>query len=311
MPQPTDDSRKDSSLQAVRDKYCWYAKNIRNACAGTLKARLTYINRLFSWIDPLNDAELFAKLTEKTITAFLLNYGVRYGPSSRENMHGAARSFLRFAYEERLIPNDLSFLVPAVRKRRMAVLPKALPTSVISDLEKSIDRSSPAGLRDSAIICLLSTYGVRGVQVRRLCLKDLDWEHDRIRFPAAKRGRQIEQHLTVKAGNLLADYIYKARPQSSLPEVFLMLNTADALTNPGGLSEVIRRRLLRAELTVPEGVSHGTHGFRHAFAMRMTGQVPFKDVVDMLGHRDPSSTLIYAKTDTQTLQQAALPWPGV
>jgi len=74
---------------------------------------------------------------------------------------------------------------------------------------------------------------------------------------------------------------------------------------------MIHRRLQRAKASVPEGVSHGTHGLRHAFAVRMTGQVPFKDVVDMLGHRDPSSTLIYAKADVQTLRQAALPWPGV
>ncbi len=73
---------------------------------------------------------------------------------------------------------------------------------------------------------------------------------------------------------------------------------------------MIHRRLLRANVPVPDGVSRGTHGLRHAFAVRMTGKVPFKDVVDMLGHRDPSSTLIYAKTDVQTLQQAALPWPG-
>jgi hypothetical protein len=30
----------------------------------------------------------------------------------------------------------------------------------------------------------------------------------------------------------------------------------------------------------------------------------------MLGHRSPGSTLVYAKVDVQTLQQAGLPWPG-
>jgi hypothetical protein len=42
----------------------------------------------------------------------------------------------------------------------------------------------------------------------------------------------------------------------------------------------------------------------------MIGRVPFKDLVDMLGHRDPSSTLIYGKIDRAALTEAALPWPG-
>ena len=83
------------------------------------------------------------------------------------------------------------------------------------------------------------------------------------------------------------------------------------LTGKTYLSMMIRRRLQAAKISVPTGVSRGTHGFRHAFAVRMTGQVSFKDVVDMLGHRDPSSALIYAKADVQKLQHAALPWPGV
>ena len=299
------------TLPALREQYCHHALTIRNVCADTVNVRLISLDRLFDHFGlPQTAAELFSGLDQRTLTEFLFDYAGRYGPGSRQNMHSTVRGFLRFAYEEQFMPHDLSALVPTVRRRTMAVLPKALPASCITAMEDSIDRSCAAGRRDAAIICLLSTYGVRGIQIRRLCLEHIDWQNGRIHFPAAKRGRPIEQHLTVKAGNRLADYITKGRPQSPLPEVFLTLTTAAALRDSSCLSRTIRQRLHRAEAPVPEGVSHGTHGLRHAFAVRMTGQVPFKDVVDMLGHRDPSSTLIYAKADVQTLQQAALPWPG-
>ena len=300
------------TLPALREQYRQHGLTIRNVCTETVGARLICLNRLFEYLGPpLTAAELFAKLDHTTLSEFLLDYAERYGPGSRQNMHSAARGFLRFAYEERFMPQDLSALVPTVRRRSLGDLPRALPDPCISALEDSIDRSCPAGRRDAAIICLLSTYGVRGIQVRRLCLEHIDWQNERIHFPSAKRGRPIEQHLTVRAGNRLADYITHGRPQSALPEVFLTLTTATALTSSRSLSTMIGRRMQRADVPVPEGVSRGTHGLRHAFAVRMAGQVPFKDLVDMLGHRDPSSTLVYAKADVRTLQQAALPWPGV
>jgi integrase len=299
------------SLTVLRERFSHHALKIRGVCADTLKVRLISLDRLFSYFGPPRTAaELFAKLNHTTLSEFLIDYAARYGPGSRQNMHSAARGFLRFAYEERFMERDLSALVPTVRRRAMADIPKALPDSCISALEDSIDRSCPAGRRDAAIVCLLSTYGIRGVQVRRLRLEHIDWHNERIHFPAAKSGRPIEQHLTDRAGNRLADYIANARPQSPLPEVFLTLRSAVPLTDSSYLSRMIRRRLQRTQVSVPEGMSLGTHGLRHAFAVRMSGQVPFKDVVDMLGHRDPSSTLIYAKADVRTLQQAALPWPG-
>jgi integrase len=66
----------------------------------------------------------------------------------------------------------------------------------------------------------------------------------------------------------------------------------------------------QAGVELPEGVPYGSHGFRHAFAVRLCGRVPFKDLIDMLGHRDPSTSLIYGKSDMATLALAALPWPG-
>ena len=158
---------------------------------------------------------------------------------------------------------------------------------------------------------MLSTYGVRGVQIRRLRLEDVDWSHNRMRFPAAKRGRAVPQALTAKVGNRLAEYLQRGRPACACREVFLsMREPFRPLTAPRQLSKILRQRIEQAGVQLPPGVAYGSHCFRHAFATRLYGQVPFKDIVDMLGHRDPSSTLIYGKVDSATLAKAALPWPG-
>lgn len=299
------------SLSALREQYCRYSLEVRQVCPDTLRARLICLERLFDYFGPPPTvADLFERLGPARLGEFLLDYAGRYGPGSRQNMQSAVRSFLRFAFEEQLLPQDLSALVPTQRRPSLGGLPKALPSSCIRALEESIDRSSRAGRRDAAIVCLLSTYGVRGGQIRHLCLEHLDWQNERICFPAAKGGRAIEQHLTARAGNRIADYLLHGRPRSPLPQVFLTLTTAAALPDSSYLSHMIHRRLARAKVRVPQGISWGTHGFRHAFAVRMSGQIPFKDLVDMLGHQDPSSTLIYAKSDTRSLQEAALPWPG-
>ena len=298
-------------LETLRERYRRYALTVRNASAETLRKRSVYLHRLFTFLGPPRSAAtLFAKLDPKTIAAFLADYAPRHGPGSRKDMHATLHGFLRFAYEEGFLARDLSGLVPAVRRRAAARLPRALPESCIAALEQSLAREGPDGWRDAAIVCLLDTYGVRGAQIRGLRLEDIDWERERIRFCACKGGRPIEQHLTVQAGNRLADYLARGRPSSSCREVFLVEATATALPRAQVLSKIIDRRLREAGACVPAGVSRGTHGFRHAFAARLVGRVPFKDLADMLGHRSPSSTLIYSKVDVETLQQAALPWPG-
>ena len=296
---------------ALLERYRRYALSIRSASPETLRKRSVYLRRLFEFLGPPpNAGALFAGLGPTTISAFLADYAPRHGPCSRGNMHATLRGFLRFAYEEQFLARDLSGLVPAVRRRAGAQLPRALPEGCIAALERSIERRSPEGRRDAAIVCLLDTYGVRGTQIRALRLEHIDWAGERIRFPACKGGRPLEQPLTAKVGNRLAEYIAGGRPQSACREVFLVQATGTALPRSQALSRIVERRLRQAGVRVPAGVSRGTHGFRHAFAVRLVGRVPFKDLADMLGHRSPSSTLLYGKVDVQTLRQAALPWPG-
>ncbi|NCC51144.1 MAG: hypothetical protein EOM20_08010 [Spartobacteria bacterium] len=73
---------------------------------------------------------------------------------------------------------------------------------------------------------------------------------------------------------------------------------------------MISRRMKQAGIELSPGVLYGSNAFRHAFASRLYGQVPLVQIVDMLGHRDPSTTLIYGKMDLSALRKTALPWPG-
>ena len=213
------------SLLELSDQYREHALTIRSVAEETLQKELIYLRRLFDSFDsPPMAATLFARIRPATIRTFLTQYAQEHGPGSRRWMQVVLRSFLRFAYQGSYLERDLSTLVPSVRTPKMARVPHALPEACIRALDAGIKLDNPTGVRDAAIICLLATYGVRGVQIRRLCLHHIDWENSRIHFPAAKGGSSIEQHLTPKAGNRLADYILHGRPHSSQPEIFLAAN---------------------------------------------------------------------------------------
>ena len=300
-----------STLRALADEYHSHAKVVRGVLDVTADAERPYLRRFLDWFGPPGTpAALFAAIGAGSVTGCLVAYAAAHGPGSRRGMQKTVRLFLRFAWMAGYLPCDLSALSPSVRTPRMGKLARAIPPESIERVVSSVGCLEPVDLRDRAMLCLLSTYGVRGVQVRRLQLEDLDWDGERIRFPAVKGGRPVEQPLVAKVGNCLADYMTRGRPASPCREVFLTDRPPfGAIAHPRQLSRIVRRRLERAGVELPQGVAYGSHGFRHAFASRLYGRVPFKEIVDLLGHRDPSTTLVYGKVDLAALSEAMVPWP--
>jgi integrase/recombinase XerD len=301
-----------STLSALTESYVAHAVRVRGVLKSSAEAERPYLRRFFDWFGPEERPDrVMAAIKPDSIVKGLEGYGATHGQGSRRCMQKTVRLFLRFAYVAGHLKADLSALSPSVRTPRMGRLARAIPADAIDRLAAGLKGDAPADLRDRAMLCLLGTYGVRGVQLRRLRLEDVDWAGSRIHFPAAKGGRAVEQHLTDMAGNRLADYLSRGRPACDRPEVFLTAREPfGPIPHPRSLSRILRNRMEQAGVELPEGVRYGSHGFRHAFAVRMCGRVPFKDLVDMLGHRDPSTSLIYAKSDVATLALAALPWPG-
>ena len=275
-----------STLADLAEVYFTHAVRVRGVHENRRDAERPYLKRFFDWFGPPDTPEdLFSRITADTVTQCLIEYASNYGPGSRRCMQDTVRLFLRFSYHEGYMERDLSALSPCMRQPRMGRVARPIPPECIGTLQNSITGDEPADLRDRAIVCLLSTYGVRGVQVRRLHLEDIDWSRERIYFAPVKRGRALEQHLTAGVGNRLADYLRNGRPSSPHREVFLHTDEPfGPLAFPNQLSKILRKRIEQAGITLPDGVLYGSHCFRHAFATRMYGRVPFKDVMDMLGH---------------------------
>lgn len=297
-------------LSELFGQYQEYALRVRQVLLETILEQRTCLERLIATVGASSSGGLLRWLSVSSIQRFVFVYAAERGPGSCKWMQFSLRSFLKFCYLKRYTGRDLSVAVPAARRRHLEHVPRALDTDSIIQLRQSIDGQSPAELRAAAIICLLVTYGVRGVQLRRLCLDHIDWSLRRIRFPAVKGGKHVDQYLTDEAGNRLPAYLRDARPQSTAREVFLTLGApGHPLRTASQLSSIVRHRLRRAGVNPPDGVSRGCYGLRHAFAGRLVGKVPFKHLADMPGHRDPSTTLIYSKINFEALEKTALPWP--
>ena len=170
------------------------------------------------------------------------------------------------------------------------------------------DRSSPEGLRDHAIALCLADLGIRVGDLAALRMEDIDWRKGTIRIANSKTGRSFWLPLPARVGKAIARYLRHGRPASARREVFVRHKTP--VNEP--LTKVMIQRKAK-QVAVKQGIPwFGVHALRHTAATRMrSGGASLKEIADVLGHVNLSSTAIYAKIDIQELAKVALPWPEV
>jgi len=113
--------------------------------------------------------------------------------------------------------------------------------------------------------------------------------------------------LPVPTGEAIADYLRYERPRTAIPAVFVRrLAPHDKPIGSDAVQRLIRDAFRRS------GLNHGrTHALRHTLARRLLEHgSSLKEVADILRHRSPDTSRIYAKLDTHALSAVALPWPG-
>jgi len=294
--------------QRLLDTYLDWMRRYQHAADGTLQVRAHSLEQFLRWLGPEASLQELQGLTPERVENFFLACARKLGRAARRSMQSALRTFFRFCLYQGYIQRPLDRAVPTLRTYKLSGVPRGLTDDQAQHVLKCINRTTTAGRRDYAIIQMLYTYGVRGVQLRILRLEDIDWVQNHLLFRAVKQGKNIRVPLTPAVGESLLDYLRNSRPRCLARQVFLTCRPVyQPLPNSNSLSAIVARCIRAAGIEV----SHqGAHAFRHCFATRMLKEgYSLKAIADVLGHRCLGTTFIYTKVDINNLKQVALDWP--
>ena len=249
-----------------------------------------------------------SSLCAADVLGFVQHRAVTIRSKRVQLMTTALRSFLRFARYRGEIDKDLAACVPAIANWKLSTIPRAIPPDQVKLLLASIDRKTAVGRRDFAILLILARLGLRAGEIKTLTLEDLDWQEGLITV-RGKAGRYSQLPLPADVGEAIVDYLQHGRPPASSRCVFLRAKApAGGFQGQSGIGSMVRHALARAGI---DALRTGAHQFRHALACQMLQQeASLSEIGELLRHRSPQTTAIYAKVDLASLATLALPWPG-
>ena len=295
-------------VQRLAEEFRQYLERERRLAPATVLLYLPIASRFLAKCSADGELRLDG-LRASDVVRFVQQEAVRLHQRKRAKlMTTALRSFLQYARYRGLISIDLRASVPTVANWSMASLPRALSAEEVQRLLVHCHRHTAVGRRDWAILLLLARLGLRAGEVVGLTLDDLDWEQGELCI-RARGGTSDRLPMPQDVGAAVADYLRRWRPACSCRQVFIRMKAPHrGFASSVAICSIVRRALARAGLNPAH---KGAHLLRHSVATNLLRHgASLAEIGELLRHRSPQTTMIYAKVDLDLLRPLALPWPG-
>lgn len=217
------------------------------------------------------------------------------------------RAFFRFLLETEEVQTDFAAKIPMVQARKQTRIPSVWTTDELKKLIAAIDRGSPKGKRDYAIILLACCLGMRCADIKHLKMENFHWEEKKLVFIQSKTKTPLSLPLTPEVGWAVIDYLKYGRPKIDSPYLFIKhVMPFDTFSEDDHLHRLIRVYMELAHLPTLKK-RRGMHSLRHTMAsVLLEKDTPLSTISDILGHADADSTAVYLKVDIKKLKECAL-----
>ena len=302
-PKPT---FNDSPLTHLKGRYEDYLLKERGLSTVTGSRYWPYIRRFI--LERFGNKSMrFCELCPQDIDRFLLSHARERTPKAAQLMVSAMRSFLRFLFRYGETKCDLSTAVPTVAAWRLSEVPKYIKPEEVESLLESCDRTTSVGRRNYSILLLIARLGLRAGEIVALELGDINWRASEVTIRG--KGQFCDRlPLPQSVGEALAIYLKNDRPKCSTRRVFVRTRAPyRGFKDSTTVSTIVRRTVEKSGLNTP---SKGAHLLRHSLATDMLRKgATMTEIGELLRHRSPNSTEIYAKVDIEGLRSIVRIWP--
>lgn len=253
------------------------AKRIEGCSDRTIKYyRVTIEHLLKNVVSPIR------KITTEMMRAYLVDYQKinNCGKTTVDNIRRNISSFFSWLEEE-------DYILKSPMRRIHKIKTQKTVKNIISDEEIEKLRDNCKNIRDTAMIDLLYSTGIRVGELVKLNIEDIDFsERECVVFGKGDKERRV--YFDAKSKIHLKNYIESRKDNN--PALFVTLNAPYDRLKISGVEIRIRElgKMLNLEKVHP-------HKFRRTMATRAIDKgMPIEQVQKILGHSQIDTTMQYA-----------------
>jgi integrase/recombinase XerD len=271
-----------------------YARLERSLAANSILAYKRDLHKLASWLETNNMAAVPDSIASGALRNYIYELAKTVQPRSQARATSSLNVFFQYLILERYRKDNPMELIEAPRLGRM--LPDTLSTQEIDLLINAIDRSTPEGERNRAIIEVLYGCGLRVSELLSLRLSDLFFDEGFIKVTGKGNKERFVPigDFTIKVIQLYRNEIRVHNPPKPKHTDTLFLNRRGT-----GLTRAMIFHIIK-QLAIKAGVKKtiSPHTLRHSFATHLLENgADLRSIQLMLGHESITTTEIYMHVD--------------
>lgn len=296
-----DSKRRIDDIDRLMRGFGAYLQLERGLSDNTRESYLFDISKFLDFLKREN--QMLRSVTDQSLQAFVADlHDLGIAPRSQARIISGLKSFFKYLKAENYIDEDPTINLESPQTGRH--LPEVLTVEQIDMLIDEIDKSTPEGRRNNAIIEVMYGCGLRVSELVNLEINKLYFDEGYI-VVTGKGSKERIVPISDVAIDLVNEYMTE-RAQLDVvagEENVLFLNRRGHRLTRQMIFTIIKQLARQAGIT--KEIS--PHTLRHSFATHLLeGGANLRAIQQMLGHESIATTEIYLHLDTSNLRREIL-----
>ncbi len=266
----------------------------------TIKSYSTDLTQFSDFLEELDDGYdiTWKKIDKKNVRHFLIELQERgIGRRSIARKVATLKSFFQYLEKQEIVKSSIA---PSIKMPKFdQKLPEFLSTDEIKEILLIADKKSFEGIRDTAILELFYSCGLRLSELINLRLEDLMLRENAIRVIGKGKKERVVP-IGKSAKNTILNFLSSRNKvaQAGVHELFI-------LKSGKKMYAMAIQRLVKKYINQVVNVHAASpHILRHSYATHLLDRgASIRVVKDLLGHQNLSTTQVYTHLSIEHLQR--------